>query len=115
MNEIKLINLTPHEIVVYSFDSKDIILRIPPSGTVARVSVVQQKVGEINGIPIFKTNYGKVEGLPDPQPNTVYIVSILVLQALGGKRSDVVTPDTGVNVIRDSQGKIIGTKAFVVL
>lgn len=111
----KIVNVTPHEIVVFDQEGKNVIMRIPPSGIIARVTTTQQKVGEINGIPIFKTFYDKVENLPDPQPNTIYIVSSLVLQALGGSRSDVVAPDTGTGAVRDSSGKIVGTKAFIVL
>ncbi|MEM5868250.1 MAG: hypothetical protein QXG39_10080 [Candidatus Aenigmatarchaeota archaeon] len=110
-----LVNLTPHEIVVYDSSGQNILFKIPPSGTVARVSTFQQKVGELNGIPIYKTTYGKVENLPNPQPGVVYIVSILVLQALAGSRSDIVAPDTGSGAVRDASGKIIGTKSFIVL
>ena len=111
---MKLINLTPHEVTIYD-ESGNVRLRIPPSGQVARVKPVQVKVGEVNGIPVFKTEFFEVEGLPDPQPNTIYIVSLLVLQACP-HRKDLVAPDTSPSgAVRDSEGRIIGTRGFQVL
>jgi len=115
IKQVRLINMTPHEIIIYDQSGQNILFKIPPSNSVARVSVTQQKIAEINGVPVFKTTYGKVENLPDPQPNTIYIVSALVLQALAGSRSDIVAPDTGSGAVRDSSGRIIGTKNFIVL
>jgi len=113
---VKFVNLTPHEIVIFDNEGKNVIKRIPPLGQVARVSVKRTKVAEIDDIPVFRTEYGEVEGLPEPKEDTVYIVSILVLQALRGKRKDVVAPDTSpASVIRDSQGRIKGVKAFTIL
>jgi len=55
---------------------------------------------------------GDVEGLPEPQSNTVYIVSTLVAQAVP-HRDDIIAPDTSPQgVVRDSEGKIIGVKRF---
>lgn len=111
--KLKLINLTPHEIVVYR--GNKVVLKIPPSGSIARVSVRKEKVGEINGIPIYRVEYGEVE-LPPPQENTVYIVSTLVLQALKGKRNDIISPDTSPDsVVRDKKGMIKGVKSFITL
>jgi hypothetical protein len=116
---MEFVNLTPHEVVIYSPDGKDVILRVPPSGKTARVSVKSEVINYIAGIPIRKTTYGDVEGLPETQPGTVYIVSTIVLIALQAKgitRTDVVSPDTSPDsVIRDAQGKILGVKYFQVV
>jgi hypothetical protein len=120
MKPVNLVNLTPHEVVVYDA-SGNLVLKVPPSGRVARVTTKEEPVGDINGIPIFKTTYGDVENLPDPEPGTVYIVSLLVLQALqahGIQRSDVVAPNTAPTphgAVRDAQGRIVGVRSFVVL
>jgi hypothetical protein len=117
---VKLVNLTPHEVVVFDANN-NVIAKIPPSGTVARVVTREKIVGSINGIPVVATEYGDIDSLPDPQPNTVYIVSLLVLQALqarGERRSDVVAPNTAptpLGAVRDSQGRIIGVRSFVTL
>jgi len=106
--------LTPHEITI--FDEKgQVKLKIPPSGRVARVKSRQVKVGEVNGIPVYKTEFTDIENLPDPQPNTIYIVSLLVLQACPHRR-DLVAPDTSPQgAVRDPEGRIIGTRGFQVL
>lgn len=57
---------------------------------------------------MIKNTYGDMTGLPGPAPDTIYIVSSLVLAALQGKgRTDVVAPDTGPPAIRDAQGRIV--------
>jgi len=118
LENVNLVNLTPHEIVVYSSDT---VLRIPPSGRVARVATKEVLVGSVNGVPVFKTEYGDIEGLPEPKENTVYVVSLLVLQALrarGVERNDVVAPNSGPGphgAVRDSEGRIIGVRSFIVL
>jgi len=116
MEGVRLINLTPHEITVYTDRGA---VSIPPSGQVARVSVTSIEVARIGGIPINRVEYGEVEGLPEPQPNTYYIVSQLVLQALrsaGVSRQDILAPDTSPSsAVRDSEGRIIGVKALLTL
>ena len=116
---VKFVNLTPHEVVVYSQDGKEIVLRIPPSGTIARVTTISRVVGYIDGIPVRKTEYDKIEGLPEPQEDTIFIVSTVLLVALkerGIKRTDVVSPDTNPDsAVRDKDGRIIGVKYFQTL
>jgi len=139
--EIELVNLTPHEITIVGEDG-EVKTVIPPSGKVARVKTVQEKVDEINGIPIVRTKFGAVEGVPAPticsncsnnslyggscqctagglpsdckdfEPIEVYIVSTLVAQAIGG-RKDIVAPDTSPqSAVRDEQGRIVAVKRF---
>jgi hypothetical protein len=91
-----LINATPHSITLVSRrgveqDSKkqflakaeavEILREIPPSGIIARVSMVNSPAGEIDGIPIESVIYGEIEGLPEPQEGVYYIVSGLVAAA----------------------------------
>jgi len=59
MEGVEFVNLTPHEIKIVGEDG-EIKLVIPPSGKLARVSTKQVKVGEVNGIPIVKTEFGEV-------------------------------------------------------
>jgi hypothetical protein len=118
LENVNFVNLTPHEVVVYADGS---VLRIPPSGRVARVTTKEVLVGTVSGVPVFKVDYGEVEGLPEPKENTIYIVSLLVLQALrarGVERNDVVAPNSGPGphgAVRDSEGRIIGVRSFIVL
>lgn len=123
---VEFVNLTPHPIVVVRGDcpskidqsrlTEFTLATIPPSGVVARVKTSREKVGEINGIPLYKTVFGEVEDLPEPEEGKVFIVSILVLQAVAGKRNDVVAPDTSPSgAVRDPQGRIIAVKGFQIL
>lgn len=102
---MKIINLTPHEIKIVGADGK--VIQSFPSEGVVRCQVTRQQAGEVNGIPVNRTIFGDVEGLPEQQEGIVYIVSALVAQAT--KRDDVLIPD---DAVRDEQGRIIGCKAF---
>lgn len=104
-----LINLTPHDIVV-RINDHDIV--IPASGQVARVSATQDVVGNADGIPVVRSVFSDVTGLPDPVDGVTYIVSSLVAQAC--RRRDVVAPDTGPTAIRDDVGRIVAVTRFQV-
>jgi len=113
----KFVNLTPHEIVIRRDDGTD--LRVPPSGTVARVETFEEDAPPVDGIPTVTRQFGRIAGLPpyDPRADVVYIVSALVLSALDAPkdevRPDVVAPDTGVTAVRDADGRIIAVSRFV--
>jgi len=111
--EIELVNLTPHTITVFDNNGNK-ILEVKPSGTVARVETETEVVGEVNGIPIVKTKFKEVGNIPEPKPDTMYIVSTLVLQAVGNDRPDLIAPDTASpeSVIRDGNGRILGVRRF---
>ncbi len=113
---MKLINLTPHEIVVIGglwidpdTGNQATSTRIPPSGEVARVSMVETPTGTLDGIPVVTTTPGPVQGLPDPQDGVALIVSALVRLAVP-HRTDVFSPG---NLIRDDQGKPVGCSGLV--
>lgn len=112
--EKKIINLTPHTVTLVCGNKT---VDIQPSGQVARVSATAQQVGTVTidgfDFPVVKTVFGEVTGLPEPQEDTVYIVSTLVLNAAQG-RNDLVAPNTGA-AIRDADGKIVGVPGFQVL
>lgn len=103
---MNFINLTPHDITVVGLG---VILA---SGSVARVATNRICVGTIGGVRLMSQTFGKVENLPNPTKDTVYIVSALVLSALGTSRRDVVAPDTGPDAIR-KDGQIIAVQGFV--
>lgn len=112
--KVEFVNLTPHPITLVRENGET--TTIPPSGVVARVAVKREKIGELNGFPVHRSIFGEVEGLPEPQDGVVYIVSFPVLQALQGKRSDVVAPDTTPQgAVRDENGQIIGVRGFQTL
>jgi len=57
-------------------------------------------------IPVVRTVPGDVEGLPDPIPGTVFLVSRIVKAAVPD-RMDCMVPD---DLVRDSEGRVIGCR-----
>lgn len=115
---MNIINLTPHAIHFMN-EVGETVLTVPPSGTVARAEEQKENIGVIDTgiehsivgvvkIPVNRKKYGNISGLPDPQPDTIYIVSVLVAQAVPD-REDVFIPD---DIVRDEQGRIIGCRAL---
>ena len=117
---VSLINLTPHDIVIADENCQPMLVIPRHTGSSpARVRQQRVKVGEItvNGvrIPISRSEYGEVEGLPEPQPGVYYIVSMFVAQALP-HRTDLLVPDTGPgSACRDEKGRIVGVKYLMTL
>src|SRR5690606_41465784 len=111
----KVINFTPHDVVIVNDSGKE-IKRYPASGNVARVNTHAELIGKLDGIQVVRTKYGDVDGLPDKQSDTVYIVSLVVAQASRGTRTGVYVPDTGPGgVVRDDKGQIIGVRRLMQL
>lgn len=108
---VELVNLTPHEIRLWVQQPEGLLL-IPPSRQVARVVVRREDAGHIDAggmsIPLARTTYGEIEGLPGPTPGTLYIVSSLVAAA-ARDRNDLLIPD---DLVRDEQGKVIGARGL---
>jgi hypothetical protein len=105
-----LVNLTPHAINICRGDAQ---ITVPPSGVVARVATTRQVVETITldgmELPVHKVVFGQVEGLPEPQDDTYFIVSSIVAQAVASSRNDIVVVD---DAIRDQDGRIIGARAL---
>lgn len=104
---IKIINLTPHSVKITDGQNFE------PSGKVTRVDTIQENAGNINGIPVKTQTFGDIIDLPEPQDDTVFIVSAIVLAAAKTQgRTDVVAPDTS-NAVRNEQGHIVSVPGFV--
>jgi len=103
---MKIVNLTPHDIVVRSGED---FVTIPSSG-VARCVEGRAELGSISGtnIKLFEVSHGKVEGLPEPQADTIFVVSAIVAQAVPD-RNDVYSPS---GLVRDAEGRVIGCEGF---
>lgn len=104
---MKFVNLTPHSVSFVGADN-EVVRTVEPSGSLARVSAKTVVIGECDGLPITTTEFGEVEGLPEPCDDTIYIVSSLVAQRCRD-RHDVFIPNES---IRDSNGRIIGCKSL---
>lgn len=102
-----IVNLTPHTLNFLDEENKP-VLTVEPSGQVARCKVNRKTVNTINGIPVNKTVFGKVENLPEKKEGTIYIVSALTAQAVPDRTDVFITDDA----VRDEQGRIIGCRAI---
>jgi len=102
--ELTYVNLTPHKITVLCGHTLQPVMTLPPSGAVARVSAIPQRVGNDGKIMFFRTQYGIIEGLPSPVPGTRYITSAQLRLAVH-HRNDVVSPG---HQVRDSDGNTTG-------
>lgn len=111
---IRLVNLTPHVVNVLSAAGET--RSIPPDGRVVRIAESDLTISDnFDWVRIVDRQYGGCSELPDPEPGTIYIVSLPALMALhvtGQHRDDVVAPDTGSSAIRES-GKITAVCRFV--
>lgn len=104
----QVINLTPHAIRVVDAEGQ-LLMELPPSGVVARVETSAAEVGRIGDIPVLRTDFGAVTGVPAPEEGVVYITSTLVAQA--ARRPDVVSPDTGPTAVREN-GQVVAVRRF---
>lgn len=101
MKKTTIKNYTPHAVTVAG-------VTYPPTGNVARVSVSFSTIAD----GFCHQQYGDVQGLPEPQPDTLCVVSGLVFGATD--RADVIAPATGhPEVVRNDKGHIVSVPAFV--
>lgn len=101
---MKLINLTPHTTNIHK-DGKE-VKSIESSGIV-RLETSRKLIETVDGIDYYETELGEVSGLPDPEPDTRYIVSGLVRAAVN--RPDLYQPG---ELIRDENGRPIGCEGL---
>lgn len=106
---IRYINLTPHALQVKSLDGGFITIlpdaegparviydRLPPEQvTIGGSEVAVAVAGSVKGIV----------GLPDPQPDIVFIVAKAVADAAPRHRGDLMSPG---RLLRDAEGKVVG-------
>lgn len=136
-------NFTPHDLSIYPEDeSSDSPPVTFASAGVARAAETdteggdQVHLGDLR-VPMIRRSYSDVEGLPpvfEPgakgrgegsyaiMEDDVIVVSVVtakamqdcgLIDAINTAGAYVVTPDTGGGVVRDDQGRIIGTRRLV--
>lgn len=98
---MSFVNLTPHAVNIIDGPTFE------PCGTVVRVTTTTENVGNIEGIPLTKTVFGEVAGLPEQRDGVFLIVSKLVAEALP-ERSDLLFPN---QMVRDGQ-VIVGCRSL---
>ena len=124
------VNLMPHPVRLRSNvanttpepDSTDIVVEPERDNDgkpmPARVSTQSgDRIGDVEGVAVFgRTTFGAVEGLPNPMPDTIFLVSALV----GGRpevsgRDDVFIPGTGPRdgTVRNAEGQVYAVTRLV--
>lgn len=107
----RLVNLTQHDVVVYD-DADEIVMRVPVSGAMARISERRMPrvplASAAGPIPtVLVVNEERITGLPEPKPGVVYEVSRITAAAC--PRADVFFP---LDDVRDAAGRILGCRAL---
>lgn len=104
---MKIVNLTPHSVNLFN-NHTGAYDAIAPSGIVARVAATTVPCGTVGAYAATTTSYGDVENLPEPEPETIYVVSSIVAQRVP-ERDDVYIPNESV---RDESGRIVGCRSL---
>lgn len=108
---VNFVNLTPHDVNIFD-DHDQEIMAIPASGTIARRSQREEILFVIDGIPITHQVFGEVQDLPEPQEDTIFIVSRLVAVALPDRRYLMIP---GPISVRDENGQPRGCHGLSVV
>ena len=107
---MKIVNLTPH--ALNFLDAENRVVLIVPSSGVARAAQRRENIGTIYAdgvtLPVTRSVFGAVDGLPAPEAGTIYVVSAITAQAVP-EREDVFIVDDSV---RDENGRIIGVRGL---
>jgi len=113
---MKVINATPHPIVVSEESMYQGIFRsktYPVSDLVIRLEVEEFETEPLDGFTVMGTFPCGIENLPPYHPDTMYIVSAIVLAAAKSlDREDCVAPNTKM-AKRNRYGDIISVTGFV--
>jgi len=104
MEQIKIINATPHDIT-FILNGKEEIIK---STLIIRCESEKTQIDSVNWIPVNKMRIWNPIWLPKEKKWVVYIVSRIVAES-SPKRSDLYMVD---ETVRNSSGAIIWCKAL---
>lgn len=105
---VKLVNLTPHPIVLSRPDEGFHL--VVPSEDKDNPARVEETTVEVSP-GYYTVKYGEVYGLPDPEEGTIYIVSAMVRSAVP-HRTDVYSPASSL-ATRNELGHIVSVPGLV--
>lgn len=105
---MKVKNKTPHEVKIVD-EYGDVIKIFPRSTNLIRLESETKRVGELNSIPLSKTEM-KGGDMPPEEHGVYYIVSRAVQEAYPERRDLLIPNET----VRDDNGKIVGCKSLAV-
>ena len=107
---MKIVNLTPHALNFLDAENR-VMLTVPSSG-VARAAQRRENIGTIDAdgvtLPVTRSVFGAVDGLPAPEAGTIYVVSAITAQAVPEREDVLIVDDSG----RDENGRIIGVRGL---
>lgn len=104
----KIVNCTPHDISVLD-DTGHVIETFPGVMDCARVDLRTESTETVCGVPVIKRSCVSDSVLPEPQYNTLYIVSGVFAQYAPSDRDDLLVV---YRPIRDENGSVIGCRGF---
>jgi hypothetical protein len=111
---VNVVNLTPHDVVVYTDNGQ---VRLPAETPSARVDervLATAKRQTVDGpvLPFATVEVtGRVSNIPDPRADTIYLVSRLTAAATG-PRPDLAVP---FGEVRNNAGQVVGVRALAQL
>ena len=112
MAQEKIVNLTGNDITIVG-NYRQVVAMYPRSSKSATIHFEREVIRMVNGkIPLVRIPPEMVwiEGVPDPEPGVIYVVSSVIAQHL--KRPDVVSPDTAPGGVVKVNGRLIGVRGF---
>lgn len=105
----RLVNLNPHEVTIVRGEAA---MRLPAAQIPARCRETLTPTGsfDLDGttIPLYLSSFGDVEGLPDPQPDTWFVVSRPLAESMP-HRADLVVPAM---VVRNDGGQVVACRGL---
>jgi len=113
MRDITVRNLTPHPINLHCPDGRVLTFPGAPMDSVPRIPLETRNVGTVSvekaAIPVrHSAPVGDPTPLPEPVPETIFVVSRATAEA-APHRPDLVYPD---DAVRDENGRVVGCRAF---
>lgn len=111
---MSITNRTPHPVTILAADGIAVVASYSAGlrGEVARVETTTEDDGRLDGVPITRTRWGQIVGLPVPAAGTYHIVSAIVAEAAidcGRGADDLLVPG---DQVRDQQGRIVGCRGL---
>lgn len=109
----KLVNLTPHQVVLYDGDTPVLSLKGEPASPRLQEDMDQVCVIKFDDIdiPVHKITLGAVNYLPKFVPGVYLIVSRMLAERVP-ERTDLLVP---VDMVRAPDGRILGCRGFTVV
>ena len=107
---MNIVNLTPHALNILKKNGQ--LRTVEPSGSVVRLKEETEDHGFLDDIEVTAKYYSSIQGLPEMQEDTIYVVSGIAgttIWELLPERKDVFIPGPA---LRNEDGKHIGCKGL---